>query len=252
LSPDFLESELFGHQKGAFTGAATAKVGLLEVAHRGTFFLDEIGDVDVRVQPKLLKVLEDKRFRRLGEVREREVDVRLIAASHQDLRALVREHRFREDLFFRISTLPLEIPPLRDRREDIRLLAEDVLERVAAELGRHVAFSEAAVAALEAYPWPGNIREMRNVLERAVLLRGSGTLEAEDLYFHAVGHRAVPAAAESDDEVRLSLSEVERRHVERVLRRCRFKVSPAARILGISRTTLYQKIKTHDIVLAEA
>ena len=248
LNPDFLESVLFGHQKGAFTGAAAAKTGLLEVAHRGTFFLDEIGDVDMRVQPKLLKVLEEKRFRRLGEVREREVDVRLIAASHQDLRALVRDGRFREDLFFRVSTLPLEIPPLRERKEDIPALAEDILERLSIELGAEASLSKAAVRGLEGYPWPGNIRELRNVLERALLLEGSGELGPEDLHFHAVGRKAPPKPPmDEDDDVTLSLEEVERRHIERILEYHEGKVSPAARILGISRTTLYQKIKTHGM-----
>ncbi len=255
LNPDFLESELFGHQKGAFTGAATAKEGLFEIAHRGTVFLDEIGDVDVRVQPKLLKVLEEKRFRRLGEVREREVNVRLIAASHQDLRALIKDGRFREDLYFRISTLPIEIPPLRERREDIRLLAEDILERLSNELGRPAELSAASLDVLEDYAWPGNIRELRNVLERALLLQGSGLLEPRDLHFETVGRRrvapaAIMAAEPEEGQERLPLQEIERRHIEHILKRCESSIAPAARILGISRTTLYQKIKSHGIEVA--
>ncbi len=248
LSPELLDSELFGHQRGAFTGASANKVGLFEVGHRGTVFLDEIGDVDLRVQPKLLKVLEEKRFRRLGEVREREVNIRLIAASHQDLRELARGGRFREDLYFRISTLPLEIPPLRARQEDIRPLAEDILERLTTELGRPaVHLSADAAKAIQRYAWPGNIRELRNVLERALLLSNSEELHSRDLLFEV----AAPAAS-SGDEANLTLQEVERRHIERVLQRTNSAVSAAARILGISRTTLYQKIKTHGIDVSKS
>ncbi|MCP4661236.1 MAG: sigma-54-dependent Fis family transcriptional regulator, partial [bacterium] len=248
LSPELLDSELFGHQRGAFTGATSSKVGLFEVGHRGSVFLDEIGDVDLRVQPKLLKVIEEKRFRRLGEVREREVSIRLIAASHQDLRKLARAGRFREDLYFRISTLPLEIPPLRARREDIRPLAEDILERLTTELGRPaVSLSGDAAKAIQRYAWPGNIRELRNVLERALLLSNSEELSSRDLLFEVS-----PPAAAAGDEADLTLQEVERRHIERVLQRTNSAVSAAARILGISRTTLYQKIKSLGIDLSRS
>lgn len=152
LSREFLESELSGHDRGAFTGAVTAKSGLLEIAHRGILFLDEIGDMDLAIQPKLLKVLEDKRFRRLGDVREREVSVRLIAATHHDLRDLVSAQRFRRDLYFRIGTLPLSVPPLRARAEDIPLLVDSLLVRVGAELGRPgMRVSGAALDALVEY-----------------------------------------------------------------------------------------------------
>jgi DNA-binding NtrC family response regulator len=244
LSPEFLDSELFGHQRGAFTGAIANKAGLLEVGHRGTVFLDEIGDIDLRVQPKLLKVLEEKRFRRMGEVNEREVNVRLIAASHQDLRQCAKEKLFREDLYFRISTLPLEIAPLRERREDILPLAESMMTQLGKEMGRGtLTFSDAAVAAMDRYPWPGNIRELRNVLERAVLLSGSDQIEENDLHFET------PMAAKAQD---LSLKSMERRHVERVLTHVEGGVSAAARILGVSRSTLYQKIKTHGIELSKS
>lgn len=241
LSPDFLDSELFGHQRGAFTGAATAKVGLLEAAHRGTVFLDEIGDVDMRVQPKLLKVLEEKRFRRMGDVREREVSIRLIAASHQDLQALVRAGRFREDLYFRISTLPIGIPALRDRQEDIPALAEDILHRLEAEMGRTATLSAAAVEHLQGYDWPGNIRELRNVLERALLLREKGELRPQDFYFESSN-----GSGDDGGDVELSLQDVERRHIARIIDQSE-GISSAARVLGISRTTLYQKIKNYGL-----
>jgi DNA-binding NtrC family response regulator len=240
LSKDLLESELFGYEKGAFTGAAAPKPGLLDVAHKGTMFLDEIGDVDAAVQPKLLKVLEEKRFRRLGDVRDRQVDVRLIAATHQDLARLVREGKFRSDLYYRISTIPLVIPPLRERLQDLPLIAQGLLDDLAVDLGRN-AFSLApdALDALRAYAWPGNVRELRNVLERAVLLSDGGVLARRDLRFEA-------AAAADDDpggEDRLTLEEMERRHIERVLQAEGGRVEAAARRLGIPRSSLYQKIK---------
>src|SRR5205814_6844649 len=156
LSREFLESELFGFERGAFTGAVSAKMGLFEVGHRGTVFLDEIGDVDPTVQPKLLKVLEEKRFRRMGEVRDRVVDIRLVAATHKDLVQLSRDKTFRADLYFRISTLPLVVPALRERKEDIPILAEQLLRKFAAVLGLNDAeLASDAMAALVSYPWSG-------------------------------------------------------------------------------------------------
>jgi DNA-binding NtrC family response regulator len=240
LSKELLESELFGHEKGAFTGAVAAKEGLLEVAHRGTLFLDEIGDVDAAVQPKLLKVLEEGRFRRLGDVRDREVDVRLVAATHQDMAGAVREKRFRSDLYFRISALPLVIPPLRGRPEDIPVLAESLLSGIAAEMGRpDLALSPPAVEALRAYAWPGNTREMRNVLERAAILSRTPVLSADDLRFTGSPEAAVPSAGDTD----LTLEEVERRHVERVLAEEGGHVERAARRLAVPRSSLYERIK---------
>ncbi|MBZ4420912.1 sigma-54 dependent transcriptional regulator [Myxococcus sp. RHSTA-1-4] len=237
LSKELLDSELFGHEKGAFTGAVTAKQGLLEVADQGTLFLDEIGDMDVAVQPKLLKVLEEKRFRRLGDVKDRRVDVRLIAATHQDLGTAAREKRFRSDLYFRISTLILHVPALRERPEDIPVIARHFLAQMRTERGRGgVDLQPDAEAALVRYPWPGNIRELRNVLERAMLLSGGGPLSRSDLRFEAV---ADDAGAEED----LTLEEVERRHIERVLRREHGHVERAAARLGIPRSSLYERLK---------
>ena len=242
LSREFLETELFGHEKGAFTGATAAKPGLLEVAHRGTIFLDEIGDVDAQVQPKLLKVLEEKQFRRIGDVRDRRVDIRLVTATHQNLAELVREKRFRNDLFFRINTVPLRVPALRERVEDVPALAEQILEGLAARWGfAKIALSADASEALRSHSWPGNIRELRNVLERAVLLSGSPLIERRDLRFEA----AEPAAAPYDLD--RTLIEVERQHIERVLRAEGGRVEAAAKRLGIPRSSLYQKIKRFGI-----
>ncbi|HIB8625000.1 TPA: sigma-54-dependent transcriptional regulator [Pseudomonas aeruginosa] len=246
LSPDFLETELFGHEKGAFTGATASKPGILEIADGGTVFLDEIGDVDPRVQPKLLKVLEEQRFRRLGAVREREVDIRLIAATHQDLAGKVKERTFRSDLYFRISSIPLSMPALRERKEDIPALARTLLARLADAPGRSVRLGEDAEQALCGYAWPGNIRELRNVLERAVLLRNGDTIARRDLRFESTPLQDVQVG-----DTGLTLQQVERQHIERVLREVGGKVEQAALRLGIPRSTLYQKIKVHGIIAAQ-
>jgi DNA-binding NtrC family response regulator len=239
LSRELIESELFGHERGAFTGAAARKLGLLEIADRGTVFLDEIGDIDPSVQPKLLKVLEEKRFRRLGDVRDREVDVRLIAATHRDLGRLVAEDRFRRDLYFRISTVPLEVPALRQRTEDIPGLAKTLLGDLGRRLARPgVGLTDATVEALRAYAWPGNVRELRNVLERSLLLTDRDLLRPGDLRF-GLGLPPGPEAAGAD----VRLIAVERRHIERILREEGGHVPRAAERLGVPRSSLYQKLK---------
>lgn len=189
LSRLLLESELFGHEKGAFPGADETKIGLLEVADRGTVFLDEIGDVDPEVQPKLLQVLEAGHFRRLGSDLDRPVKIRLIAATRHDLGRMAREKKFRSDLYFRINTIPLHIPPLRERRQDIPAIAVALIEELACDFGRrNISVSDNAMRILQAYDWPGNLRELRNALERAVLLTGNGRIDVVDL-------RSIPIAA---------------------------------------------------------
>jgi len=243
LSRELLETELFGHEKGAFTSATASKQGLFEVAHRGTIFLDEVGDVDLQIQPKLLKVLEEKRFRRVGDVRDRQVDVRLIAATHQDMGQLVRDKRFRDDLYFRISTIPLSFPALRERVEDIPTMAQYLLDKLSADLGRgEIILDDGCMKALQAYSWPGNVRELRNVIERAVLLSGQKTISLKDLHFD--GHSSVGAPFLDS---RLTLLELERQHIERVLQEEQGRVEKAAKRLGIPRSSLYQKIKKHRI-----
>ncbi len=243
LTRELLETELFGHEKGAFTSATASKQGLFEVAHRGTIFLDEIGDVDLQIQPKLLKVLEDKRFRRLGDVRDRQVDVRLIAATHQDLGQLVREKKFRDDLYFRVSTIPLAFPPLRERVEDIPTVAQYLLEKVAADLGRsEIKLEPESIKALQSYSWPGNIRELRNVIERAVLLSEDRTISIKDLHFDG---NSTSRSTYLDSN--LTLSELERQHIERVLLEEQGRVEKAARRLGIPRSSLYQKLKKYQL-----
>ncbi len=242
LSRELLESELFGHQKGAFTGAIAAKPGLLETAHRGTMFLDEIGDMDSQVQGKLLKVLEDMRFRRLGEVQDRRVDVRLVAATHRDLGRLVAEEKFREDLYYRIRGITLAVPPLRERGHDVVLLAHRLVDRIGADLGRPgVRLSPAAEGAIQAHTWPGNVRELRNVLEHGVLLAPRETLEAEDL------REGLAGAPRGSRVLPRTLDEAERHHIEQMLSAHSWAVPRTAQSLGISRSSLYEKMKKHGI-----
>jgi DNA-binding NtrC family response regulator len=248
LSREFVESELFGHERGAFTGAHASKVGLLDEANGGTLFLDEIGDIDLQVQPKVLKVLEEKRYRRMGDVREREADVRLVAATHHDLLAAVAARSFRADLYYRISTLTLRVPPLRERREDIPGMARAMLSRAAigAELG------EDAIERLQEHPWPGNVRELKNVIERAALLRRSDVIHADGLHLDdgsESGRPPVPRppqsasrllAANATDATR---DEVEREHIRVALDAEGGRVEAAAKRLGMPRSTLYWKLK---------
>jgi DNA-binding NtrC family response regulator len=238
LSRELLESELFGHEKGAFTGAAAPKEGLFEVANRGTIFLDEIGDMDSAIQPKLLKAVEEKRFRRLGETRERQVDIHLLSASHANLQAKVASGEFRQDLFYRIAALPLRVPPLRERTADIPELAQFLLRNIAQELGRpNLRISAGIINAMQAYHWPGNIREMRNVLERAVLLSRTGDLVEVTL----------DDPAGKGPQSRGSLETAEREEIHRALQEQNWNITSTAKLLGISRSGLYTKIKQYDL-----
>jgi transcriptional regulator with GAF, ATPase, and Fis domain len=246
LSRELLESDLFGHERGAFTGAAATKKGLFEVAHGGTVFLDEIGDMDPHVQPKLLKVLEEKRFRRVGDVCERFVDARLIVASHKDLDLLVRESKFRSDLYFRINTFPLKLPPLRERIEDIPILARNMLKSIATDLGRgDLVLLPDFEKALQSYKWPGNIRELRQTIERAVLFSEDGALRSKDLHVeHSFDGSLAPKVPI------LTLSELERQYIEMVLQIETGRVEEIAKRLGLSRSALYKKIKKYGINLS--
>lgn len=239
LSREFLESELFGYEKGAFTGAVNAKPGLLEIAHRGTLFLDEIGDVDLNVQPKLLKVLEEKKFRRMGDVRDRFVDARLVAATHQELRHLIESKSFRSDLYFRISTVPLILPTLRSRQEDIPIIAAALLQRICSDMARPpVELSNKAVGRLQSYYWPGNIRELRNVLERALLLHEVNILEPNHFGFDS------PHQESSAYDPNWTLEQAEKFHIASVFSAENQNVERTAKRLGVARSTLYQKLKT--------
>jgi DNA-binding NtrC family response regulator len=240
LSREFMESELFGYEKGAFTGAVNPKPGLLDVGHRGTLFLDEIGDIENAVQPKLLKVVEEKKFRRLGDVRDRFVDVRLIAATHQNLQELIANKMFRSDLYFRISTVPIVIPPLRERPQDIPYIAQALLTRICTDMARPQAeISSRAMQRLGSYYWPGNIREMRNVLERARLLNDGAVLEPGNFMFEAKSEQR-----RDSYESTWTLEQMERFHIQTVFSETSRNVEQSAKRLGIAKSTLYQKLKT--------
>jgi DNA-binding NtrC family response regulator len=242
LSRELAESELFGHQRGAFTGAVTSKPGLIEVAHKGTLFLDELGDLDLAVQPKLLKALEEGSFRRVGELSSRASDVRLVAATHRNLAGMVKEDRFREDLLFRINTLTLELPALRERPEDIRAVALTVLADLCRRRGRAApALAQEAAEILQQYRWPGNVREMRNVLERALLFCKGDVLDRVALRFD---RSLEPDGSEAEAQ---TLDDAERRHIAAVLSRVSGRVDDAARILDLSRSSLYAKLKKYGI-----
>ncbi|MFZ0708297.1 MAG: sigma-54 dependent transcriptional regulator [Candidatus Korobacteraceae bacterium] len=249
LSKDLLESELFGHEKGAFTGAVTAKAGLLEMAHKGVAFLDEIGDMDAGVQPKLLKFVEDGVFRRLGSVRDIRADLRLICATHQNVQSLVAAGRFRLDLFFRISTACLRIPALRERREDIPLFVRHFINELRQELaGPKLEITDSALHALQVHDWPGNVRELRNVLERAAIVADHNTIDLEHLVFQLgsflTGRTSEDKASGPED---ISLKQMEAAHIAKVLEMSGGSVERAALQLRIAKTTLYYKIKAHGI-----
>jgi len=238
LSRELAESELFGHRRGSFTGASADKPGLMELAHHGTLFLDELGDLELRVQPKLLKALEDRAIRRVGDVQTRPADVRLIAATHRDLLEMAQNGAFRQDLLFRVNTVTFELPPLRERREDIPVFAQAVIERSCLEAGRTPPeLTTEATELLMSYAWPGNTRELRNVLERAMLLHRGGSLGAELLDFIPRSSRGVGVARIS------TLAELERQHVLDVLARFSGRVDDAAEALDVPRSSLYAKLK---------
>ena len=246
FSRELLESELFGFARGAFTGAIQAKTGLLETAHRGTLFLDEIGELDTTLQPKLLKVIEEKTFRRVGETQERRSDTRILAATNRNLAKAMEDGSFRRDLFYRVSTFVLELPPLRARKEDLPLLVDDLLERLGEELGRRTTIAAAAFDELASYDWPGNIRELRNVLERAVLRTREPMLTSSDLRFAAALPARAQGASGGDGPIS-TLAESEREALQRRLARARGNVGVAADLLGVPRSTLYGRLKEQGL-----
>jgi DNA-binding NtrC family response regulator len=246
IPAQLLESELFGHERGAFTDAKTRKLGLVETAHRGTLFLDEIGDMDLALQAKLLRLLEERTVRRVGGLRDQTVDVRIVAATHRPLEALLAEGRFRADLFFRIRTVHLAIPSLRDRGDDILRLANHYLALHARRYGREdMALSAGSRGALLHHRWPGNVRELRNVMEQAVLMAGSDIVEIADLGWmptlESKSHASTEAASAP------TLEQLERDALQTALRSSRWNVSRAARLLGISRDTLRYRIEKYGL-----
>jgi len=243
LPDTLLETELFGHRRGAFSGAVASRVGLFEAADGGTLFLDEIGEMSPAMQVRLLRALDSGEVRRVGEERAFHVDVRIVGATAKDLSREATEGRFRWDLYYRVSTVIVPVPPLRRRREDIPLLVRHFAEASVPE-GRALRFSPEAMAALVSYDWPGNIRELRNVIERLQILHHGGEVRPDDLPAEL---RAARAPAEPAATGLLPLSEVERRHVERVLEATAWNKTRAARVLGIDIKTLNKKIRDFHI-----
>jgi DNA-binding NtrC family response regulator len=244
LTETLLESELFGYEKGAFTGANAQAKGKFEIADAGTIFLDEIGDVSPKLQADLLRVLQERRFYRLGGSQEVEVDVRIIAATNKNLNEEVQQGRFREDLYYRLNVIEIRLPALRERREDIPLLAEHFVQRISSELGKEISgISAAALKLLLGYEWPGNVRELENVIERAIVTCRNGMLDEQD--FSWLNKAGAPAEKWEVPEV--SLEELERRAIITALERKHGNVKEASVALGIDRSTLYDKIKRYEI-----
>lgn len=247
LSRELLESELFGHERGAFTGAANTKPGLFEVAGDGTLFLDEIGEMESTVQARLLKALEEKRFRRVGGIRDLRADFRLVAATNRDLSAEVAAGRFRGDLYYRLNVVRLRMPPLRERLEDIPILVEELLKPLAREMGRPIpSVSARALKKLTSYPWPGNVRELRNVLERALLTFHGRELRSEDILLEEGS--SVPPAQQAllpaeEWDIR-PLDDVTSEYVAAAVKAAGGNIRKAARQLRISPSTLYARLKT--------
>ena len=241
LSETLLESELFGHERGAFTGAVKARRGRLEMANKGTLFLDEIGEISPKMQVSLLRVLEEKTFQRLGGNESISTDFRLLSATHRNLPQLIKENQFRDDFFYRINVITLEVPPLRERLEDVPALADHFLDIYVQETGKRLeGFTQRALGMLMAYAWPGNVRELRNVIERAVVIARGKIIGAEELTF-------LDSSSKDCRLGTLTLHEVEISHISAVLEACNWNVSRAAKQLGIDRSTLNRKIKKFQL-----
>ncbi len=250
LPDTLLESELFGHEKGAFTDAKTTKKGLLEMANNGTIFLDEIGDASLNFQVKLLRFLEDRTFKRIGSTRDIEVNVRVVAATNKNLEELVRQGKFREDLFYRLKVIPVHLPPLRERPEDIKPLVYHFIDQFNKEFKKHVrGISKEALEILESYNWPGNVRELRNVLERVMILETTDIIRPEHLPLEiTLREELEPHHAVVRLEGEVDLKDVEKSLIEQALRRTKGNQSRAAQLLRISRHALRYKMKKYRLL----
>ena len=251
LPETLLESELFGYEKGAFTGAVGRKEGRFELAGGGTLFLDEVGDLSLVTQPKILRVLQEGEFERLGGTRTIQVDVRIVAATNQDLAEMVKDKRFREDLYYRLNVITVRVPPLRERHEDVRLLAQHYLRVYAAKNGRKLeGFSNEALERLESYKWPGNVRELENLIERMVLLARKDRIDAEDLPEEVAGVKRPPRDAILE-LIGTPLAEIEQRLLDETLRITGGNKTQAAKLLGIDVRTVARKLERREDDQAE-
>jgi len=247
ISQSLFESEMFGHKKGAFTDASADRTGRFEMADKGTIFLDEIGDLDLSCQVKLLRVLQDQSFEVLGDSRPRKTDIRVVSATNADLRKMVNERTFREDLFYRINLITVKLPALRERREDIPLLVRHFADRQAETNGLpRTEFSADAMQFLSRLPYPGNIRELKNLVERTILVSGKPTLDASDFDAQYIRHND-QKAAESTSFIGMTLDEIERQTILQALERHKGNLSQVAMALGISRAALYRRLEKHNI-----
>jgi two-component system nitrogen regulation response regulator NtrX len=249
IPEELIESELFGHQKGAFTGAVADKPGRFEQAHGGTIFLDEIADMSLKTQAKVLRVLQEQVMERVGGTQRIKVDVRVLAATNKDLLAEIRAGRFREDLYFRLNVIPIFVPPLRDRQDDIPLLADHFMALMAAEYGRRPKrFAPEAIGRLQQYAWPGNVRELRNVIERLMIMVPGDTITAQDLAF--LGHddlREAPAPVDASMSLAEARERFERDYILQALAAQHGNISRTADVLGVERSNLYKKMKAFGI-----
>jgi len=277
IPPDLLESELFGHEKGAFTGAIAARQGRFEMAEGGTLFLDEIGDMSLSMQVKLLRVLQERTFERVGSNRSLNANVRIVAATHVDLEQAIAEGRFREDLFYRLNVFPIEMPPLRERREDLPLLLEDLIERLSHEGRGRIRLTQAAVDSMSEYDWPGNVRELANLIERLAILFPEGLIDVHDLpekyRSEAVaaanppgespeaGEASAPDVPELDAgavlpssglDLKEHLTRLEQRYIRQALEESNWVVAHAAKRLKLGRTTLVEKMRKYDLQREES
>lgn len=267
LPRELAESTLFGHEKGAFTGADKAQPGCCEAADKGTLFLDEIGDMEMHLQAKLLRFLQERSVQRVGSSKAKKADVRIVAATNRDLQALIREGGFREDLYYRLHVIPIVVPPLRERPQDIPLLAVHFLQRAAVRYRKNLAtFTDAALQAMVAYDWPGNVRQLENVVERVAILSKRPDIQRDDLPPEVLQHVAWPVAAVGlkpafphsgglvisglRDESLTRIDQMEKKAILEVLEKTRGSVSQTAQLLGLGQATVYRKIKRYGIRLA--
>jgi two-component system response regulator GlrR len=242
IPENLIENELFGHVKGAYTDARTDQKGLFEEAHGGTLFLDEIGELPLALQVKFLRVLQDGEFKRIGSTKPIKVDVRVIAATNKDLIQAIAEKTFREDLFYRLNVIPIHIPPLRERKEDIPLLINHFLQEFNKELGKGVeGFSPAAIQKMMTYQWPGNVRELKNKVKQAMVLTRNNVITAEDLFFH------VPVSSNKFQSFKEAKREFEKEYISQVLRICQGNISQAARLAKKDRKDFYDVMKKYGI-----
>lgn len=256
IPAELMESELFGHEKGAFTGASARRAGRFEIAHTGSLFMDEIGDMPLPMQVKLLRVIQDKKIERVGGAASIDVDVRLIAATNKNLSALIADHQFREDLYYRINVFPIQVPSLRERSEDIPMLIDYHLDKIYARLKHRISFTESAKGILAEYAWPGNIRELQNFLERMTILYpdhivDEKMLDAQYLQKKPLPVQSLQISADESFNIKEYITNIERQVIQLALEQTNGKLAVAAKLLSLGKTTLLEKVKKYNLIPQE-